>query len=393
MNSLFLSRIATLRWLAALIAVSYHVRFLLFANYGHVAHKGMLTRLFYFVTSLGHESFIAYMVLSGLLLGGLPLSRWRRGADPRPDLWRNGRKVYLLLVPALAAGGLLDVAGGALFAESGVYAALPQSAPTHLTPFVLFGNLLLLQDIVVPGFGSNAMLFLLAYEAWAYVVLATAFSLGPSGLRRGCAVAALLAAALVLVAPRYLGYLAAWLLGLAVAAWAPRWRGRVPGWAGAAVLFAVLLASRVAGARLAALPLPYVSLLRLLLDMMVAGGLAVFLSALYGIRGRRARPGTVARLRRRLAGLGLPLYATQFPFMAFAVALANTWLGLPLAAQPSAGGLLAFALVIGAIYLFALLAARASAALAAMFPSGAAARWGRQWSNAYASLGRLSRTP
>lgn len=393
MNSLFLSRIATLRWLAALIAVSYHVRYLLFANYGHVAHKGVLTRLFYFVTSLGHESFVAYMVLSGLLLGGLPLARWRRGADPRPDLRRNGRKVYLLLVPALAAGGLLDVAGGTLFAESEVYAALPQSAPTHLTPFVLVGNLLLLQDIAVPGFGSNAMLFLLAYEAWAYVVLATAFSLGPSGQRRGCAVAALLAGALVLVAPRYLGYLAAWLLGLGVAVWAPRWRGRIPGWAGAAVLFAVLLASRVAGARLAALPLPYVPLLRLLLDLMVAAGLAVFLAALYGRSGPRRPRGAAARLRHRLVRLGLPLYATQFPFMAFAVALANAWLGLPLAAQPSAGGLLAFALVIGAIYLFALLSARASAALAARLPGGAAARWSRQWSNAYASLGRLSRRP
>jgi hypothetical protein len=49
--------------------------------------------------------------------------------------------------------------------------------------------------------------------------------------------------------------------------------------------------------------------------------------------------------------------------MMFVVAGANVLLALPLYAQPSAAGFLRFALVVAAIYLFAMLMAQLSAAL------------------------------
>jgi hypothetical protein len=71
-----------LRWACAAQVVLYHVRFLLFAEYGRLEHKGLLLRLFYFVTSIGHESFVIYMLLSGVMLGGLSYKRWALAALP-----------------------------------------------------------------------------------------------------------------------------------------------------------------------------------------------------------------------------------------------------------------------------------------------------------------------
>jgi peptidoglycan/LPS O-acetylase OafA/YrhL len=366
-NASFLSKLGLLRWLAALVAVTYHVRFLLFAQYTQVRHMGPALTLFYFVTSLGHEALVVYMVASGLLLGGQSWKRWEaRLASPWVDLWRKLGRLYMLLVPVLLAGGLLDLAGSTWLDGYRVYSSHPQFAHSHLSLATLAGNLLLLQDILVPGFGSNAMLFLLAYEGWAYLILAVAWAACRRGHRQALVAAAPVALGLALRAPGFIGFFAAWLAGFAVALGGARLQGKVPPRLGIAVFLGCLLVSRVGGSHLPGLPAQFVALARTALDLLVALGLALMLLALYGRQTRRPAAARWTRAQRWLVKLSLPVYAVQFPVMVFMLAGANLRLGLPLHAQPSLPGFMFFAAVVGTVYLFACLVSALVGALQAL---------------------------
>lgn len=369
MNAFFLSKLGLLRWLAALEVVTYHVRFLVFAQYAQVQHKGPLLTLFYFVTSLGHEAFIVYMVASGLLLGGLSWKRWEaRVTGAWVDLWRKLGGLYMLLVPVLLIGGALDLAGSTALDGYHVYSNHPQFGAGQLGFATLAGNLLLLQYVLVPGFGSNAMLFLLAYEWWAYLILAVFREAWRRDFRRGALAAAPVVLGLAVLAPAFIGFFAAWLAGFAVARGGGRLQGKVPQWLGIAVFLATLLASRMSGLHLPGLSAGIVTLARIALDLLLALGLALMLLALYGRQPRRRWrfASRWARAQRWLVKLSLPVYAVQFPVMVFTVAGANLLLGLPLYAQPSLPGFVFFAAVVGVVYLFACLVSAVVGALQAL---------------------------
>jgi hypothetical protein len=345
-----LSRARTLQWLAALIAICYHVRFLLFVNYAHVEHNGLLLQAFYFFTSLGHEAFIVYMAMAGLLFGAGTWPRWREDRGTALDgLAARLRALYWWIVPALLVGGLLDVAGSRWFAASGVYMFVPQYHPAHLSLQTLVGNLLLLQNAAVQGYGSNAMLFLLTYEWWACVVAAVFALAGQRWPWRGLAGAGAVGLTMTWLAPEFFGYWFAWLAGLGAASFGQRLRGRLDRWPAIVLFAAALLGSRIVGARLAILPTPFVVQARLALDIAVALGVGAYFLALQSAPPRRPS----GSLQRQLARLSVPVFAIHFPLLLFLVAAASQLLGLPLRAQPGIAGACAFALIVGAIYMFA----------------------------------------
>jgi peptidoglycan/LPS O-acetylase OafA/YrhL len=357
-NPFFLSKIGLLRWLAALVAVSYHVRSLVFAEYAQLQDKGPILKLFYFVTSLGREAFVVYMVLSGLLLGGLSWKRWNDGASSAwVDVPRKLGALYMVLVPVLLAGGVLDMAGSTRFDGAGVYSNHPQFANSNLSLATLAGNLLLLQDLLVPGLGSNAMLFLLAYEWWAYLVLAVFSQTSRHGAGRGLLATAPIVMGLAVLAPAFLGLFAAWLAGFAVASRGDHLKGRVAPQLGVGVFLGALLASRLSGSHLPGLPLGAVMAARIALDLLVALALGLMLLSLYGEPSGHSRPSGTrpARIQRWLVKLSLPVYAAHFPVTLFTVAAASALFQLPLHAQPSPSGFVFFAAVVGAVYLFAYL--------------------------------------
>src|SRR5450830_102204 len=128
------------RWLAALLVVLQYVRCLWFAEYANVQNKPLLIKSFYFFTGFGSESVLVFFVLSGFLVGGGALRKWRAGTYSATDYF-IGRfsRIYIVLLPALICGGLLDWIGLQYFNSTGIYTNSP-SFHTKSLDFYISNN-------------------------------------------------------------------------------------------------------------------------------------------------------------------------------------------------------------------------------------------------------------
>lgn len=171
-----------LRGLAALGVFASHWRDCLFQDYSQLHTHTLLSAAAYFASGLGHQWVVVFFVLSGYLVGGSVLRQvtqqrwsWREYALNRLT------RLYIVLIPALLLGDLIDLAGLRFFGASDVYTAhhgmrLMVAAPSsHLSLTALFGNYLFLQGILVPVFGTNGPLWSLSYEFWYYVAFPMLF--------------------------------------------------------------------------------------------------------------------------------------------------------------------------------------------------------------------------
>lgn len=166
-----------IRWIAALLVVMTHIRTLLFVNLEQLDKKNIYLDIFYFLTSLGGEAVIVFFVLSGYLVGGkvyqdfiLNKFEWKN------YLIKRLSRLYVVLIPALLIGGLLDYLGILYFNDTFIY-----NNALHLTPFNyniserlnimnFLSNLFMLQTTFTPQFGSNGPLWSLANEFWYYLI-------------------------------------------------------------------------------------------------------------------------------------------------------------------------------------------------------------------------------
>lgn len=337
-----------LRWLAVGMVVLHHVRFILFANLSQLNETGALLKLFYLLTSYGHEGTVLYMLLSGLLLGGNAYRRWRPGHAALGHFVVRTLWFYALMVPALAIGGMLDLFGSQALGGSGAYVRFHEFSPSF-GPGAYAANLLMMQRFLAPGLGSNAMLCILAYECWAYLSLASFFLPARRFIARMAAASIVLAG--ILLEPEFGGYLMLWLIGLAVAT-RTQWPqlSRTPA---SMVFVGALLVSRFGGAGLAQVPDHYVLLVRLMLDLQLGFGFALLVIAY------RPRTGQQPGWRRPAWGLThnspgahVAIFATHFPFMMFVAAAGNLGLGSPIAGSPSLRAFSAFACLVIAIYVY-----------------------------------------
>ncbi|MCS0806322.1 hypothetical protein NX774_00080 [Massilia agilis] len=352
MNKHFVTMLGWWRWLAAFAVVLYHVRFLLLAPYDDVAEKGVLLNLFYFGTSLGHEGFVLYMLVSGMLLGGLSLRRWKlQGAGAWRDIAHKALWFYAFLVPGLLLGGLLDLTGHCELRSTGTYAYFDQFTPDFSLRAVA-ENLLPVQRFIVPGLGSNSMLYLLAYECWAYLAFA-AFIL-PTRRRTGAVLGSFVAVVGSVLAPEFVGYLLLWMMGAAVYHYRLRLQERLSRGRALVLFVASLLTSRVVGAHLSEVPEQYVLVVRSLLDLQFGIGLTCLLLALGSSRIYRDRRSVLLwRLTRGFPAANSVIFACHFPLMMFAVAAASRIWGVPIAGQPQPLLFALFALVVALIYAYA----------------------------------------
>jgi peptidoglycan/LPS O-acetylase OafA/YrhL len=168
-----------LRGMAAISVLLFHSRHLLFGEHNVQSHNIPMLA-FYTATSLGHQAVIIFFVLSGFFIAKTVQQdiEAKRFSFSEYMVKRCCRLV-LVLIPALLATALLDRIG-MILTHAPFYSGIegPTFAPAtyHLfsvEPFSLsafLGNLVFLQTIVVPTFGTDGPLWSLANEFWYYVL-------------------------------------------------------------------------------------------------------------------------------------------------------------------------------------------------------------------------------
>jgi peptidoglycan/LPS O-acetylase OafA/YrhL len=166
------------RGLSALLVLLAHVRGFVLQDLVELQSPGILTKAFYFATGIHHQAVMVFFVLSGYFVGGSVLEAIsaRRFSVHHYALARLSR-LWVALIPALLLTLAFDAAGRATHPEAyaGSLRTAFMSGPepgvgTALAPEVFAGNLLFLQTVTVPVFGSNGPLWSLANEFWYYVL-------------------------------------------------------------------------------------------------------------------------------------------------------------------------------------------------------------------------------
>jgi peptidoglycan/LPS O-acetylase OafA/YrhL len=124
--------------------------------------------VWWFLTGFPHQAVIVFFVISGFLVGGNAIEKSRR---PEPFLAKYFAdrvvRIYLVLIPVILIGWCLDSAGRHFLADNGLYDTPMFAGSFDLN--LLWPNLLNLQGIFVPAFGTNGPLWSLGCEFWYYI--------------------------------------------------------------------------------------------------------------------------------------------------------------------------------------------------------------------------------
>jgi len=173
MHSLQASRfIVVARWVAAFAVLIAHAGNLFISQSDIMtAPHGPGAYVWWFLTGFPHQAVIVFFVISGFLVGGNVIAKARR---PEPFLAKylvdRVTRIYLVLIPVILLGWCLDTAGRHFLSGFGVY-----DSPMFAGNFdvgLLWPNLLNLQGIFFPAFGSNGPLWSLGCEFWYYIAWA-----------------------------------------------------------------------------------------------------------------------------------------------------------------------------------------------------------------------------
>jgi peptidoglycan/LPS O-acetylase OafA/YrhL len=308
-----------IRAVAALAVFASHLRGKFFVDWDGRLVDGLAAKGVYFLTGFAHQAVLVFFVLSGYLVGGAVL-RLRRSGEWSWSRYLVARltRLWVVLLPALLLGGLLDLVTRTWF---GARMVAPGLTDVSFTVATFFGNLFFLQNVLVPWYGSNAPLWSLSLELWYYVAFpfVVAAWLQP-GLRASvlCALAAV--GILALTGPLFAAYFFIWALGAAV------WLFPVP----SARLGRVLTA---AGALAGAALLVFIRLrpdrpMGFLTDLGVAAAVTLLLAGIRAEPGLRSEGplrhglgGAYARAAAWFAGFSYSLYLTHYPALVLLRAL------------------------------------------------------------------------
>ena len=335
------------RWAAALLVVASHVRHLLWIDYPKLQHApGLAIKAIYFVTGLGHEAVVVFFVISGYLVGGVSLRRWRHDGIVGIREYATARiaRIYTVFLPALLIAALFDFVGANWFDHAHLYSA-PQTlntvslmGPIHDTfsAKVFFGNLAMLQTVLVPIFGTNGPMWSLAYEWWYYWIffVGALFLLKKAAFTRAVCTAAVVAFIFLLPTNFWLmGIL--WIVGLALYFVAHRLRAvRISHPVlGFACFVGVLAWSRLSHNvdNLAHPESIFVSFRR---DLLVAAGYSILAFSIL----TRESDGAFPRLHAALANFSYSSYLVHFPLLVLTAGVLEQTLHIDFLRQPSAAG-------------------------------------------------------
>jgi peptidoglycan/LPS O-acetylase OafA/YrhL len=222
-----------IRGAAALVVLLGHTRSLFFSSF--TAGGGSTTQAANYVargnhTTVGEEAVIIFFVLSGYLVGGSVIRSVKNGTwSWKSYLFKRITRLWVVLLPALLFGIVLDISGMHLLGSTtSIYAApsstlVPHDLAARLSWKVIMANATFLQGILSPTAGTNNSLWSLAYEWWYYLqfpLLVLIFSKTTKPSLRLFYLAAFLGSA-VFVGREIVDLFPTWLLGAAIAALPP----------------------------------------------------------------------------------------------------------------------------------------------------------------------------
>jgi peptidoglycan/LPS O-acetylase OafA/YrhL len=337
------------RWIAAFFVVIFHAYSV---SVDSKAPPGLLFHCIHFFCVFGHSAVIVFFVISGFLIGGgAILQRRAHGFNFLDYFVHRFSRIYIVLVPALIAGFVLDRLGIAFFDRSEIYQHpdffysndFGNNLAKHLTLLTFLGNLLSLQTITVSSFGSNGPLWSLANEWWYYVIFGFAMLACRPGPRLTRAIASGLSVALLLALPSKITFwFIIWGMGAGAAVLDRYWRAW-PSYFGATIAFACLIAVWFAQRK------EHGELAQLALDLAVALGYSIALLC----AKNRSRPRTLSTVHRRLASFSYSVYLVHFPAMVLVVAILKDAFSISFARPPSVATLLYIIALVSIIYGYA----------------------------------------
>jgi peptidoglycan/LPS O-acetylase OafA/YrhL len=311
------------RGISALAVCAGHLRAVMWADFPQVVAPSLLDKALYAATGLGHQAVIVFFVLSGFFVGG-SVVRSKQHFDWASYCAARVARLWTVLVPCLLLTFLLDLWVQRAWPQAldGSWTEIWHSGPSRgnydAGMLTLVGNLLFLQTILVPVFGSNGPLWSLAYEFWYYVLfpllMVAAGQLGgPVGLWQRIGAGAMAAMMLAGMPGAMLEGFVVWLMGVAVyvactkkqaGTWWVVVRRALPLWL---MLFAIALGYAKSAAWQANLGIPA--------DVLV--GMSFALTCLVLVRvGQHSRAAApLLRLGRALSEISYSLYLAHFPIV------------------------------------------------------------------------------
>ena len=162
------------RGMAAILVFIGHFRSLMFIDYDG---GGILKKVFYASTSLGHEAVIIFFVLSGFfitrsILFKVAENNWH---------WQSyivdrAFRILVVLIPAVIFTFVIDTVGVFYFGKEPLYLGLIGSS-VIVEPVVnnlylvnLLSDIALIPTEIINVTGSNASLWSISFEFWSYVL-------------------------------------------------------------------------------------------------------------------------------------------------------------------------------------------------------------------------------
>jgi len=346
------SELNCFRWIAAFMVVVSHLRNILFVEYVALENKTIPVKLLYFFTGFGHEAVVVFFVISGLLVGGTAIDKYAKGRfDPADFVIHRFSRIYIVLIPALAACSLLDHAGLAYFNGSLLYTQ--GSQPNYHTVFAenmdwgtALANLFMMQHISSNMFGSDGPLWSLSYEWWYYSLfflatagIAWARSLWVRGLS-----GALILLLLYWLPVEPIVWFSIWLLGAAIG-FSPLRRLRIPPLLAYAIFFSILIWSRFDHTYAHS----HTLLTNFRRDFAVAIGCFLLFTALRRSESLKAKG---EKFHRFFAEFSYTIYLVHLPFIAFMAAAMQQVFEIRFYQQPTLFGCLYFVSLLTATYLY-----------------------------------------
>lgn len=211
------------RGIAAFVVLFGHWRNIFFVDWPQVRHQNLLLGFFYWSSKFGHEAVIVFFVLSGYLIGRTVLRPvWSGKWSVKHYAFHRLIRLELVLFPALCLCWFWDATGIRLFSPSPTYLGtsgslvIAYNIQNWVKLHIFLGNLVFLQTLRVPPFGSDNPLWSLANEFWYYALFpCLVVALTPRfSWRRRIVYALCMIAIFVFIGRWMLGGYCIWLLGV-----------------------------------------------------------------------------------------------------------------------------------------------------------------------------------